>query len=84
MKKYIRGKNFVGNYEIRKAIENDPMQPVRKCSSNIAKMNIFEYVYYFFKDWEAFAILIFPAYMLKLNVIMTKPDVTQHIFQILR
>lgn len=31
MKKYIRGKNFVGNYEIRKAIENDPTQPVRKC-----------------------------------------------------
>lgn len=26
----------------------------------------------------------FPAYMPKLNVIMTKPDVTQHIFQILR
>lgn len=52
MKKYIRGKNFVGNYEIRKAIENDPTQPVRKCSSNIAKMNVFEYVYYFFKDWQ--------------------------------
>lgn len=42
MKKYIRGKNFVGNYEIRKAIENDPMQPVRKCSSNIAKMQVLQ------------------------------------------
>ena len=57
MKKYIRGKNFVGNYEIRKAIENDPTQPVRKCSSNIAKMSIFEYVYYFFKDWEGFSFI---------------------------
>lgn len=57
MKKYIRGKNFVGNYEIRKAIENDPTQPVRKCSSNIAKMNVFEYVYYFFKDWQGFSFI---------------------------
>lgn len=57
MKKYIRGKNFVGNYEIRKAIENDPTQPVRKCSSNIVKMNVFEYVYYFFKDWQGFSFI---------------------------
>lgn len=26
---------------------------VRNCCSNIAKMNVFEYIYYDFKDWGA-------------------------------
>lgn len=49
-KKFIRG-NKGENY--------DETLPVRKCTENIAKMNIFEYIYFDFKYWSKHKSLLY-------------------------
>lgn len=49
MKKYIRGKNFVGNYEIRKAIENEPEEiTCEKCKKHFILTPIYD-----FRGWRS-------------------------------
>lgn len=45
-KKFIRG-----HWDLKGNKSFDETLPVRKCTENIAKMNVFEYIYFDFKYW---------------------------------
>lgn len=49
-KKYLRGETE-WNEETESFENYDESLPVRKCPSNIAKMNVFEFIYFDFKYW---------------------------------